>query len=416
MAGGEAGCSMPTCRPAISTVLDRTATKGELTLYSIFDYGKMIADRVRMTAYADAIDASVERGMTVLDLGTGTGIFALLACRAGARKVYAVDPSPAVELGREIARANRLEDRIDFIQARSSQIDLPGPVDVIVSDMRGIVPFYGTHLSDIIDARNRFLSAGGELIPRRDTLYGALTDAPDQYRDFTTPWSDNPSGFDMTPACRYLINTWKKARAPVCRTVSPPCRWLTIDYATCVKTAGAGRLSWPISDNAAAHGFLLWFETSLAGSCGFSNAPGQPESIYGKAFFPFSEPLELVPGDRVQIGLKAEPVKNEYIWRWTTTHLSQAGEEKKIFEQSTFHANPISRESLKKTEKTYRPQLSDSGKADRLSLELMDGKKTLWEIAELLRGRFPVLFPTARAAFDRVARLSSRYGGDIESP
>ncbi|MDH3444335.1 MAG: 50S ribosomal protein L11 methyltransferase, partial [Deltaproteobacteria bacterium] len=56
-------------------------------MYSIFDYGSMIADHVRMDAYARALRRAVTADSVVLDIGTGTGIFALLACQFGARRV-----------------------------------------------------------------------------------------------------------------------------------------------------------------------------------------------------------------------------------------------------------------------------------------------------------------------------------------
>jgi Methyltransferase domain len=51
----------------------------------------------------------------VLDLGCGTGILSLMAARAGARKVYAVDRAPILDDARETARRNGLDGRIEFI-------------------------------------------------------------------------------------------------------------------------------------------------------------------------------------------------------------------------------------------------------------------------------------------------------------
>ena len=51
--------------------------------YTIRGHGNMLADRVRMDAYAAALEAVVRPGSVVLDVGTGTGMFALPACRLG---------------------------------------------------------------------------------------------------------------------------------------------------------------------------------------------------------------------------------------------------------------------------------------------------------------------------------------------
>src|SRR5438034_88429 len=105
--------------------------------YRVEHYGEMMCDSSRMAAYDRALRAACGLDSVVLDLGTGTGIHALLACRAGARHVYAVEWSDAIAIAREIAQANGFADRITFIQGRSTDITLPEPVDVVVMDLRG---------------------------------------------------------------------------------------------------------------------------------------------------------------------------------------------------------------------------------------------------------------------------------------
>ena len=51
-------------------------------MYSLGGYGSMVADRVRVDAYAQALRKTVREGAVVLEIGTGPGIFAVLACQA----------------------------------------------------------------------------------------------------------------------------------------------------------------------------------------------------------------------------------------------------------------------------------------------------------------------------------------------
>src|SRR5204862_7848061 len=104
------------------------------SIFTVAAYGQMISDAVRMDSYARALRHAVKPGAVVVDIGTGTGIFALLACRLGARRVYAIEPGDAIQVAREIAAANGCGDRIEFIQALSTDATLPERADVIVSD------------------------------------------------------------------------------------------------------------------------------------------------------------------------------------------------------------------------------------------------------------------------------------------
>ena len=104
-------------------------------------------------------------------------MFALLACRFGARRVYAIEPEDAIEVAREIAVANGYADRIEFIQAMSTEATLPERADVIISDLGDMLPWFRHHIPSIVDARNRFLAPGGVFIPRRDVAWAAVVEA-----------------------------------------------------------------------------------------------------------------------------------------------------------------------------------------------------------------------------------------------
>ena len=92
---------------------------------------------VRLEMYQRAIAETVKPGDAVCDLGTGTGILAFMACRAGARRVYAVEIGPVVELARLLSRENGFEDRIIFLDGLSNDIDLGERADVLVTDSFG---------------------------------------------------------------------------------------------------------------------------------------------------------------------------------------------------------------------------------------------------------------------------------------
>lgn len=310
-------------------------------MYDIFDHGRMILDRVRGDAYARAIAATVRPNDVVVDLGTGTGVFAVLACRAGARRVYAIESDDIIELAREVAAANGCIDRIEFVHSDSREIKLRDRADVIVADVRGVIPFFSTSLLALIDARERFLRPGGQIIPQQDVVFAALVESPAVYAPHDQPWSEVPDGIDLTAARRLAVNDMRKQMVGAEELISAPVVVTTLDYAAIATPDFASVPRLTAVRSGTVHGFALWFETTLAPGIGFSNAPGMPATIYGRSFVPFETPLALEEGDAVAIDLAARLVSGEdYLWRWTTALHARGREPRTLFRQSTFFGYP----------------------------------------------------------------------------
>jgi SAM-dependent methyltransferase len=105
-------------------------------------HAAMLRNHAKYRLFDDAL-ARIAHGRRVLDIGTGSGILAILAVRAGAAQVVAVErPGPA-----EMARAvfAQLPDdarRIQLIEADVFELDaLPAPFDVILSETIGYLGF-----------------------------------------------------------------------------------------------------------------------------------------------------------------------------------------------------------------------------------------------------------------------------------
>lgn len=380
-------------------------------MYSVYSYGSMIADQVRMAPYVEALRQSVKPGSVVLDIGTGTGICALLACQFGARRVYAIEPSDAIQVAREIAVANGCADRIEFIQNLSTRITLPERADVIVSDLRGVLPFMGHHFASIVDARRRFLAPGGILIPQMDTMWAAIVTAPELYERYIEPWDKYNYGFDMRAARTVVLNTWGKGRVEPGQLLAEPKVWAQLDYSTIEAANVSAELDWKAGHPGEAHGLLVWFDTLLTTGIGFSNAPGGGAAVYGSALFPFLEPVQLQAGDEVQIRLKANLVVDDYVWNWETVIRDGNKPEsvKAQFRQSTFFGTPLSPAKLRRRASSFHPTLDEDGQITHFILALMDGTVSLSEIADKLFAEFPSQFADRQAALSKVSELSQQY-------
>ena len=123
------------------------------------EHRQYLADTARVSAFRQAIEEIVTPGDVVLDLGAGTGILGLMACRAGAKRVYAVDEGPIIGLAHEVAAANGFQDRITHVKGLSTRVELPERVDVVLADQigrfgleSGILDYFGDE-SEVIDCR-----------------------------------------------------------------------------------------------------------------------------------------------------------------------------------------------------------------------------------------------------------------------
>ena len=363
-----------------------------------------------MQAYAQALRAVVRPGCTLLDIGAGSGIFSLLACQFGAGSVHAVEPDDSILVAQESAKANGYAARIAFHQSLSTDVALPQQADVIISDLRSVLPLFEQHIPTIIDARTRLLRPGGILIPQRDVLYAALVKEPDIARRYTEPWLDNAYGLDLRAGYSYVTNEWRRVSVKAENLLTEPQPWATLDYATIEDTNVRAEFSLSPQRPGIAHGLLLWFDAELAPGIGFSNAPGAPELIYGQAFFPLQQPVMLQPQDHMTVRLRANLVNDDYVWRWdTTVYDATTNSHRATVRQSTALSVPIALEQLHRHEIGYVPRVAEAAEIDRFILAQIDGDTALGVMADRLMARFPGEFAQLQAALTRVAIVAERY-------
>jgi len=383
----------------------------DLYRYSVSQYGDLICHRERMVAYEEALRRAVRPGSVVVDIGAGCGILSFLACRFGARRVFSLEPNDAVLLGKEIAAENGVSDRIEFIQELSTDINLPERADVVVSDLRGVLPLFEMHLPTIVDARERFLAPGGTLIGQRDRLWAAVVEAPEVYEPLADPWVSGRFDLDLRLGRRFALNVYRKVRLKPNQLLTEPQCWAELDYRLLTEPDVSADVEWDVTRTGLAHGIALWFDASLIDGVEFGSGPGEPDSPYGMAFLSWLEPVEVLEGDKAAVHLEAKLLGGEYTWRWDSRVLEKGNRQqiKASFKQSSFLATPHNPNRLRKCADDYIPELGEDGQVEQLILDLMDGQATLQAIAETVSGRFPARYPSWEDALARVAEASKDF-------
>lgn len=107
-----------------------------------------------------------------MDVGAGSGILSFFAVQAGAEKVYAVEASNMAQYAQQLIHSNNLQNRIQVIAGKIEEIQLPGKVDIIISEPMGYMLYNERMLETYLHAK-KWLKPNGKMFPSRGDLHVA---------------------------------------------------------------------------------------------------------------------------------------------------------------------------------------------------------------------------------------------------
>jgi SAM-dependent methyltransferase len=139
---------------------------------------RMLSDQTRTLRFLEGVARAVRPGDVAVDIGTGTGILAIAAARAGATQVYAIEEDAIADVAEAMFRANGVSDRVRLIRGCSTRVDLPQRADVLVCELIGDDPLGERILETVADARRRLLKPGARVVPARLRVMGSPLEIP----------------------------------------------------------------------------------------------------------------------------------------------------------------------------------------------------------------------------------------------
>jgi ribosomal protein L11 methyltransferase len=136
----------------------------------------------------------VTGGESVLDVGTGSGLLAMVALRLGAERANAIDHDPvAIECAQEYARANRFGDELSL---RCGSLNREQAFDVVLANLdRQTLLQLAERLADCTGTR---LLVSGLLPDQQEEImaaFGAVSLYPREWRE-----RDGWLAIEFTPA------------------------------------------------------------------------------------------------------------------------------------------------------------------------------------------------------------------------
>lgn len=366
------------------------------------EHRQYLSDNARIAALSRAIQEVIKPGMVVLDLGCGTGILGLMACRAGASKVYAIEEGGMIEVARSVARDNGFGDRIHHLQGHSSRISLPERVDVVVADQIGRFGFEAGVIQYYADARRRFLKPGGILVPSGLELLLAPVDCP-ELRENVDFWNGRPAGFDFSSASSIARNTGYPLKFSPSHLLGSSQVAASVDLTTDVPLPIRLAAQLVAGRPGTLHGIAGWFSARLSQGVCMTNSPTESDAIRRmNVFFPLESAVPVQEGQAIAVSMTILPQDALVSWK-----VSVGGT---TYTHSTLLGMLVSAEELRRTRGDSCPRLNPWGEARATVLSLCDGRRPLSEIEKEVQRRHSDLFISKGAAETFVAEVVTRYG------
>ncbi len=269
----------------------------------------MMNDARRNKAWDEALRRAIRPGMLVFEIGTGAGMLALMAARAGAEKVYTCESHPVIaQMACELAAANGYGDRIEVIVGPSVEVHvgshLPRRADLLICDIFGdsLVDF--DPLSALADARKRLVVEGAPNVPARGALRVALA-ARANYP--VHDHIDTACGFDLRIFAPFALRaSHLKIGDPALTLRSEAATILSFDFgASSHRTAGQGDVVLTAGEDCDVNGVARWIRLDLdAQTCLEARPEPGAEFFSAPVFIPFAEPMRLRAGERLRIAAR----------------------------------------------------------------------------------------------------------------
>jgi SAM-dependent methyltransferase len=265
---------------------------------------EIVRDELRNAAYDAALRRAIGPGSRVLEIGTGTGLIAMMAARAGAAEVMTCEINPVIaQAAREIIACNGFADRVCVIAKHSDKLDvetdLGGPVDILVSEIvddnllrEDILP---THERAVRD----HLKRGGRVIPARGVIRVALAeDLHDDRKRLA-----EIDGFDLSP-----FNTWmpRVRRIPVgherLKLRSDAADLFAFDFGASQFCPPARAFVACVATGGRVNGIAQCIALAMDEDTRYENPPTPgATSCWAILFYPLPEPIDPSPGQEIRV-------------------------------------------------------------------------------------------------------------------
>jgi type II protein arginine methyltransferase len=269
----------------------------------------MINDKARNDAYQAAITRLV-RGKRVLEIGTGTGLLAMMAARAGAKSVTTCEAvAPIADTAREIIALNGLQDRITVIARHSTDLavgrGLAERAEVLITETFSSDLLSEGVLQTIEHAYQQLLTTDGIVIPRAAAARAYLIGGAEiEGMLFAGPLN----GFDLSPFNEFAPPLLATSLSSVAHDVlSDDFELFKFDLRAKSFPMENRVLDVRATKSGVAAGLVQWIHLDLDGVTQYENRPSSgphAESHWTQILHRFPRPLSVEAGRTMRLAVQ----------------------------------------------------------------------------------------------------------------
>lgn len=248
----------------------------------------MLTDGVRNKLLTGVIEDLVNSETHFLDIGAGSGVWAILAAKLGAKRVVAIEVEEClIPVIYKHAQENGVADRIEIIHGRSDNVKIHGRFDLIVSELFGGEIFGADTIAMFRDIRARFLAPNGILIPQKLAMFAVPV-------RFKTPASQDVGGLPITSDfITSLIKNYAKDLAPAERNrvkiLSEPQKLVEVAFRTVEEPPSLANLTatWQLKNLSEANAIATFLGSTFTDDVAMNSFDSQSWGVNIYDFVPF---------------------------------------------------------------------------------------------------------------------------------
>ena len=239
---------------------------------------EMLNDERRNAAFEKVLTTAITSDTVVFDIGSGTGLLAMMAARAGAKETVTCEMvAPLAELTRDIVERNGLADRIVTIGQKSTSVvignQMKRKANLLVTETVDCGLLGEGIVSSIAHAKANLLTDDARIVPCGATVYAMVVESP-RLRNLNS--ARTAGGFDVSLINRYATAQYFPVRLSAFDylPLTDPFEVFYFDFANGTIVPEQKTITVRATRDGVGHCIIFWFNMDLDEETSISNEPG----------------------------------------------------------------------------------------------------------------------------------------------